>query len=80
MNNLSIKPEEVSSIIRSEIENYKKSLDMQNVGSVIEIGDGIARIYGLKDVMSGELLKFNNGSIGMALKFGRKQCWSSYTW
>lgn len=64
---MSIKPEEVSSIIRSEIENYKKSLDMQNVGSVIEIGDGIARIYGLKDVMSGELLKFNNGSIGMAL-------------
>lgn len=64
---MSIKPEEVSSIIRKEIEGYKKNLDIRNVGTVVEIADGIARIYGLKDAMSGELLEFSNGSIGMVL-------------
>lgn len=62
-----IKPEEVSKIIRSEIENYKSSLDISNVGTVLEVGDGIARIYGLSNVMSGELLEFENGVMGMAL-------------
>ena len=64
---MKIKPEEVSNIIRTEIENYKKSLDIASVGTVVEIGDGIARIYGLQDAMSGELLEFPNGIKGMAL-------------
>ena len=50
-----IKPEEISKIIRSEIENYKSSLDISNTGTVLEVGDGIARIYGLSDAMAGEL-------------------------
>lgn len=62
-----IKPEEISKIIRSEIENYKSSLDISNTGTVLEVGDGIARIYGLSDAMAGELLGFENGTIGMAL-------------
>ncbi len=62
-----IKPEEISKIIRSEIENYKSSLDISNTGTVLEVGDGIARIYGLSDAMAGELLQFENGTIGMAL-------------
>ena len=62
-----IKPEEISKIIRSEIENYKSSLDISNTGTVLEVGDGIARIYGLSDVMAGELLEFENGTVGMAL-------------
>ena len=62
-----IKPEEISKIIRSEIENYKSSLDISNTGTVLEAGDGIARIYGLSDAMAGELLEFENGTIGMAL-------------
>ena len=62
-----IKPEEISKIIRSEIENYKSSLDISNTGTVLEVGDGIARIYGLSDAMAGELLEFENGTIGMAL-------------
>ena len=62
-----IKPEEVSKIIRTEIENYKKTLDISNTGTVLEIGDGIARIYGLNSAMSGELLEFENGATGMAL-------------
>jgi len=64
---LRIKPEEISKIIRSEIENYKSSLDISNTGTVLEVGDGIARIYGLSDAMAGELLEFENGTIGMAL-------------
>lgn len=62
-----IKPEEISKVIRSEIENYKSSLDISNTGTVLEVGDGIARIYGLSDAMAGELLEFGNGTIGMAL-------------
>ena len=62
-----IKPEEVSKIIRNEIEGYNKTLDIANTGTVLEVGDGIARIYGLSKVMSGELLKFENGVMGMAL-------------
>lgn len=64
---MSIRPEEVSNIIRSEIENYKKNLSTVNVGTIIELADGIARIYGLKDAMTGELLEFSNGTIGMVL-------------
>ena len=62
-----IKPEEVSKIIRNEIEGYNKSLDIANTGTVLEVGDGIARVYGLSKAMSGELLKFENGVMGMAL-------------
>ena len=62
-----IKPEEVSKIIRNEIEGYNKSLDIANTGTVLEVGDGIARVYGLSKTMSGELLKFENGVMGMAL-------------
>ena len=62
-----IKPEEVSKIIRTEIENYKKTLDISNTGTVLEVGDGIARIYGLNNAMSGELLEFENGTTGMVL-------------
>ena len=64
---MKIKPEEISSIIRDEIENYKKRLDISTVGIVVEIGDGIARIYGLDNAMAGELLTFSNGSTGMVL-------------
>ena len=62
-----IKPEEVGKIIRDEIEGYNKSLDIANTGTILEIGDGIARIYGLSKAMSGELLKFENGVMGMVL-------------
>ncbi len=63
---MKIKPEEISSIIKTEIENYKKSLDIKTSGSVVEVGDGIARIYGLSNAKAGELLEFPNGVRGMA--------------
>jgi len=64
---LNIRPEEVSSIIKKEIDNYKKTLEIKTSGTVLEVGDGIARIYGLSNVMSGELLEFPHGVMGMAL-------------
>ncbi|WP_319204186.1 F0F1 ATP synthase subunit alpha [uncultured Ilyobacter sp.] len=64
---MKIRPEEISSIIKTEIENYKKSLDIKTSGSVVEVGDGIARIYGLSNAKAGELLEFPNGIKGMVL-------------
>ncbi|MGL5175849.1 MAG: F0F1 ATP synthase subunit alpha [Cetobacterium sp.] len=64
---MKIRPEEVSNIIKTEIENYKKSLDVKTSGSVLEVGDGIARIYGLSSAKAGELLEFPNGITGMVL-------------
>ena len=64
---LKIRPEEVSKIIKTEIENYKTSLDIASVGTVVEVGDGIARVYGLQNAMQGELLEFPNNVMGMVL-------------
>ena len=62
-----LRPEEISSIIRQQIENYGAATEEENIGSVINSGDGIARIYGLRGCMYGELLKFENGVSGMAM-------------
>ena len=59
--------DEISKIIELEIENYEKELDVKEVGTVIQFGDGIAKIYGLRNVMSGELLKIGSHSYGIAL-------------
>ncbi len=64
---MSIRPEEINQIIKQEIENYQKIVDVSTVGTVIQIGDGIARVYGLNDAMSGELLEFPEEIYGMAL-------------
>jgi len=64
---MNIKPEEITSIIKKEIERYEKKIDTVDSGTIIQIGDGIARVYGLDDCMEGELLEFPNGIYGMAL-------------
>jgi len=64
---VSIKPDEISSIIRQQIENYDQSVQVSNVGTVLQVGDGIARIYGLDQVMAGELVEFEDGTVGIAL-------------
>lgn len=56
-----IKPEEISSIIKNRIENYEFTTEISNVGTVLEVGDGIARIYGLRNVMASELVVFQDG-------------------
>ncbi|NDI36839.1 F0F1 ATP synthase subunit alpha [Chengkuizengella sediminis] len=64
---MSIRPEEISTLIKKQIENYKSELQVVDVGTVIQVGDGIARAHGLENVMAGELLEFSNGVMGMAL-------------
>ncbi|MDD4342879.1 MAG: F0F1 ATP synthase subunit alpha [Eubacteriales bacterium] len=64
---MNIRPEEISSIIKKEIQNYSKIIEVSTVGTVIQVGDGIARVYGLKDAMAGELLEFPKETYGMAL-------------
>ena len=63
---MNIRPEEISSVIKEEIKGYTAKLDVSEVGTVIQAGDGIARVYGLDNAMSGELLEFENGVMGMA--------------
>ena len=60
------KPEEISNIIKEQIKNYKSRIEMKETGTVILVGDGIARVYGLRDCMSSELLEFEDGSFGLA--------------
>lgn len=62
-----IRPDEISNIIRQQIESYDQGIKVSNVGTVLQVGDGIARIYGLEKAMSGELLDFEDGSVGIAL-------------
>lgn len=63
---MNIRPEEISSVIKEQIKGYSAKLDVSEVGTVIQVGDGIARVYGLDNAMSGELLEFENGVYGMA--------------
>ena len=60
-------PNEISNIIRQQIEDYGTSIKIDSVGTVLQVGDGIARVYGLDEVMAGELLEFDEGTVGIAL-------------
>ena len=64
---MSIRPEEISTLLKQQIENFKSDIEVVDVGTVIQVGDGIARAHGLSNVMAGELLEFSNGVMGMAL-------------
>jgi F-type H+-transporting ATPase subunit alpha len=63
---VSIKAEEISSLIKQQIENYDAVIKVTDVGTVVEVGDGIARAHGLDNVMAGELVEFQNGIMGLA--------------
>ena len=64
---INIRPDEISSIIRQQIEKYDQDIKVDNIGTVLQVGDGIARVYGLDQAMSGELLEFEDKTIGIAL-------------
>src|SRR3954467_2486130 len=64
---MAIRPEEVTSILERELAMYEPQIEQVGVGTVLEVGDGIARIYGLQDVMASELVEFPNGVVGMVL-------------
>lgn len=62
-----ISPDEITSMIEQRIKGYEKEIELKETGRVIQVGDGIARVYGLKGVMASELVKFQNGTYGLAL-------------
>ncbi|MBP5297030.1 MAG: F0F1 ATP synthase subunit alpha, partial [Bacteriovoracaceae bacterium] len=64
---MGIRPEEITSIIQKELAAYNQNLDMENVGTVLKVGDSIATIYGLKNAMAGELLEFPHNVMGMVM-------------
>ena len=64
---MAIRSDEITSIIRSAIEHFDQTVDVRSVGTVVEVGDGIAQIYGLEDALASELLEFPGGVMGMAL-------------
>src|ERR1700683_854849 len=68
-----IRADEISRVLREEIENYEKAIDVAETGSVISVGDGIARVYGLENVMAGELIEFKGGVSGIALNLEEDQ-------
>ena len=62
-----IKPEEISAILRQQLSNFNASADLEEIGTVLQVGDGIARVYGLGNVRYGELVEFENGVRAIAL-------------
>src|SRR5271170_3094211 len=68
-----IQADEISRVLRAEIENYDKAINVSETGSVISVGDGIARVFGLENVMSGEMVEFPHGVTGIALNLEEDQ-------
>ena len=66
---MAIRPDEITSILKAQLENYKATLAVSNVGTVMQVGDGIARIYGMEKAMAGELVQFDDPdkTMGMVL-------------
>ena len=64
---MALRPEEVASVIKMELEKFKSKMKMESVGTILQVGDGIARVYGLDDVMAGELVELTGGVMGMVL-------------
>ena len=58
--------DEIASVIQAEIVKYESTIDVREVGTVLEVGDGIARVYGLSNIMAGEMVEFPNGVNGLA--------------
>src|SRR5216683_1830541 len=68
-----IRADEITSVLRQEIENYEHAIDVSETGSVISVGDGIARIHGLEKVMAGELIQFPHDVSGIAMNLEEDQ-------
>jgi F-type H+/Na+-transporting ATPase subunit alpha len=64
---MNMRPEEITSVLKKEIERYESAIEMAETGTILEVGDGIARVYGLEKCMAGEMLEFENGAFGLAL-------------
>src|SRR6187401_2371308 len=62
-----VRPDEVSAILREQLSNFKTEAELEEIGTVLQIGDGVARIYGLTKAQAGELIEFENGLRGLVL-------------
>src|SRR6185295_16467881 len=62
-----IRPEEITQILKSQLADFEKKLDVSETGSVVSVGDGVAKVYGLEKAMAGDLVDFGSGVTGMAL-------------
>jgi F-type H+/Na+-transporting ATPase subunit alpha len=69
---MAIKPEEITRVLKEQIEGFQPETEMKEVGYVLQVGDGIARVYGLENALAGELLQFPHGVFGMALNLERE--------
>ena len=74
-----IKPDEISAILRQQLSTFHVGADLEEVGTVLQVGDGIARVYGLNNVRSGELVEFENGVKAIALNLEEDNRKSRYT-
>ena len=75
-----VKPAEVSAILREQLSGFRSEAELQEVGTVLQIGDGIARIYGLKGVQYGELIEFDGGLARNRIELRRRQCRCCTSW
>ena len=76
---MNLRPDEISGLIKEQIKNYSKQLEISDFGTVMQVGDGIARVYGLNRCMSGELLEFPGETYGMALNLEEDNVCLLYT-
>lgn len=74
---MNLRPEEISSVIKDQIKRYASELEVSEVGTVIQVADGIARVHGLENAMQGELLEFPGDVYGMILN-SRKIMWARF--
>jgi len=74
-----VRPDEVSAILRQQLSGFKSATELEEVGTVLQVGDGIARVYGLTKVQSGELVEFDNGLQGIVLNL-EEITWVWYCW
>ena len=72
-----VKPDEISAILKKRLEGFETETEIYDMGTVLQVGDGIARVYGLSNVMAGELVEFEAGVMGMVLK---KIVWVVFYW
>ena len=64
---MKLRPDEITGIIKQQIKDYRSRIELSDTGTVVTVGDGISRVHGLDNCMSGELIEFENGTMGMAL-------------
>ena len=77
---MNLRPEEISSVIKEQIERYSSKLEVAEVGTVIQVADGIARIHGLENAMQGELLEFPGEVYGMVLNLEEDNVGAVFFW